>query len=177
MYVHAHLNSIFGALTALAATGAAAAEPPPLVIAKQGYFFVGGKYFDAQDGKFMSGHMYVEFQIPKRLTQPYPLVMFAGGSQTGLNYTGTPDGREGWAQYFLRQGYAVYVLDQPQRGRSPQHPEVGPMSRTPVDRVQQQFTAPERKNLWPQAKLHTQWPGVSDPGDPVFDQFMGQQSP
>lgn len=170
------LGSLGAGLAAIS-VGARAAEPPPLSIAKQGYFFVGGKYFDAPDGKFFTGHMYVEFQIPAKRTQPYPLVMFSGGSQSGLNYTGTPDGREGWAQYFLRQGYAVYVLDQPSRARSTHHPEVGAMGRTPVERVQQQFTAPERKNLWPQARLHTQWPGVSDPGDPVFDQFMGQQYP
>ena len=36
----------------------------------------------------------------------------------GTTYTGTPDGREGWAQYFVRRGYAVYVVDQPGRGRS-----------------------------------------------------------
>ena len=86
-----------------------AQTPQPLVIAKQGYFFVGGKYFDAPDGRFMSGHMYVEFQIPAKVTHRYPVVMFSGGGQSGLNYTGTPDGREGWMQYFLRQGYAVYV--------------------------------------------------------------------
>ena len=154
---------------------AIAAEPRPLVIAKQGYFFVGGTYFDAPDGKFMTGQMYVEFQIPKKLTQPYPLVLFSGGAQSGLNYTGTPDGREGWAQYFLRQGYAVYVIDQPSRARSTHHEEVGPMRRTRVDFVQERFSAPERANLWPQARLHTQWPGGSDPGDPVFDQLMAQQ--
>src|SRR4051794_16494792 len=108
--------------------GAQAAGPAPLEIAKQGYFFVGGSYFDAPDGRFMSGHMYVEFQIPRRVTQPYPIVMFAGGGQSGLNYTGTPDGREGWMQFFLRQGYAVYVLDQPSRARSPHQPEAGPQN-------------------------------------------------
>lgn len=36
------------ALILLAAT--AAAQAPPLVIARQGYFFVGGKYCDASDG-------------------------------------------------------------------------------------------------------------------------------
>ena len=169
------LGSLGAGVAAISVGPARAAEPPPLSIAKQGYFFVGGNYFDAPDGKYLAGQMYVEFQIPTKRTQPYPLVMFSGGSQSGLNYTGTPDGREGWAQYFLRQGYAVYVLDQPSRARSTHHTETGPMSRTPVDRVQQQFTAPERKNLWPQARLHTQWPGVSDPGDPVFDQFMSQQ--
>jgi hypothetical protein len=105
--------------------GAAAAQAPPLSIARQGYFFVGGRYFDAPDGRSMSGQMYVEFQIPARVTHPYPIVMFSGGGQSGLNYSGTPDGRDGWMQYFLRQGYGVYVLDQPSRGRSPHQPEVG----------------------------------------------------
>ena len=125
----------------------------------------------------MSGQMYVEFQIPGKLTHPYPIVMFSGGGQSGLNYSGTPDGRDGWMQYFLRQGYAVYALDQPSRARSPHQPEVGPQSRNPVERVQQRFTAPERSNLWPQAKLHTQWPGAGVAGDPVFDQFFAQIYP
>jgi pimeloyl-ACP methyl ester carboxylesterase len=155
----------------------AAAQAPPLLIVKQGYFFVGGKYFDAQDGRFMSGQMYVESQVPARVTHRYPIVMFSGGGQSGLNYSGTPDGREGWMQYFLRQGYVVYVLDQPSRARSPHQPEAGPQSRFSVERVQQRFTAPERSNLWPQARLHTQWPGTGIAGDPVFDQFFAQNYP
>jgi pimeloyl-ACP methyl ester carboxylesterase len=31
--------------------------------------------------------------------------------------------------------------------------------------------------LWPQAHLHTQWPGKGEPGDPVFDQFYASQVP
>jgi pimeloyl-ACP methyl ester carboxylesterase len=155
----------------------APAQTPPLVIARQGYFFVGGTYFDAPDGRSMSGQMYVEFQIPAAQTHPYPIVMFSGGGQSGLNYTGTPDGREGWMQYFLRQGYAVYVLDQPSRARSPHQLEVGTQTRATTDRVQQRFTAPERSKLWPQAVLHTQWPGTGVAGDPVFDQFFAQNFP
>jgi pimeloyl-ACP methyl ester carboxylesterase len=161
----------------LLVVAAAAQQAPPLAIAKQGYLFVGGKYFDAPDGRFMSGQMYVEFQIPNTLTHRFPIVMFSGGGQSGLNYSGTPDGREGWMQYFVRQGYAVYVLDQPSRGRSPHQPEVGPQSRSSVERIQQRFTAPERSNLWPQARLHTQWPGSGVAGDPVFDQFFAQNYP
>ena len=41
--------------------------------------------------------------------------------------------------------------------------------------TEQRFTAPERSNLWPQAKLHTQWPGKGVQGDPVFDQFFASQ--
>src|SRR5262249_28118793 len=29
--------------------------------------------------------------------------------------------------------------------------------------------------LWPHAERHTQWPGVSDPHDPSFDQFYASQ--
>jgi pimeloyl-ACP methyl ester carboxylesterase len=171
-----HVCRLGVSLLLLVAT-VAAQTPQPLVIAKQGYFFVGGRYFENQDGRFMSGHMYVEFQIPAKVTGRYPIVMFSGGGQSGLNYTGTPDGREGWMQYFLRQGYAVYVLDQPSRARSSHQPEVGPQSRNPVARIEERFTAPERSHLWPQAKLHTQWPGSGVAGDPVFDQFYAQNYP
>ena len=95
---------------------AAAQSEQPLSIAQQGYFFVGGKYSTVNDRKVMSGQIYVEFQVPRRKTQPYPLVIIQGAAQTGTNFNGTPDGREGWAQYFLRQGYAVYVVEQPGRG-------------------------------------------------------------
>ena len=152
-------------------------ESRQITTAKQGYFFVGGRYFDADDGRLMSGQMYVEFYTPEKITRPYPLVMFSGGGQSGLNYTGTPDGRDGWMQYFVRQGYVVYVLDQPSRARSPHQPEIGPQSRNTVERIEQRFTAPERSNLWPQARLHTQWPGTGVAGDPVFDQYFAQVYP
>lgn len=151
--------------------------PEPLHIVSQGYFFVGGRYEDTPAGRVMTGQMYVEFQIPAERTQPWPIVMFSGGGQSGLNYTGTPDGREGWMQHFLRRGYAVYVLDQPSRARSPHHPEAGAQTRWTVARVEQQFTASERFALWPQAHLHTQWPGTGVEGDPVFDQFFAQNYP
>jgi len=48
----------------------------------------------------------------------YPLVMIAGGDERA-NFSGTPDGRDGWAQYFVNLGYAVYMVDQVGRGRSP----------------------------------------------------------
>ena len=37
--------------------------------------------------------------------------------------------------------------------------------------------APERFNLWPQARLHTQFPGTGKPGDPAFDAFYATQFP
>ena len=95
-----------------------AGKLPPLEIAREGYLFAGGKYSTDKDAKVMSGQIYAEFQIPAHQRHPYPIVFIHGGAQTGTNFTGTPDGREGWAQFFLRQGYAVYVVDQAGRGRS-----------------------------------------------------------
>jgi pimeloyl-ACP methyl ester carboxylesterase len=173
------LRSLIGAL--LASTPAAAApadEPPPMVLAKTGYFFVGGKIDPSVHGSPVTGQMYVEFFIPKTLTHPYPIVMIHGGSQTGTNFTGTPDGREGWAQYFVRRGHAVYVVDQVARGRSAHFSQSqGKVADANLHRTEQRFTAPEKSNLWPQAKLHTQWPGSGVAGDPVFDQFYASQFP
>ena len=150
----------------------------PLSITRQGYLFAGGKYSTVNGRRVLSGHLYAEFQIPSRQTHPWPVVMVHGGSQSGTNFTGTPDGREGWAQFFLRQGYAVYVVDQPGRGRAAFEADVyGKATRLNPDTTQQRFVAPERYRLWPQARLHTQWPGSGVPGDPVFDQFFASQLP
>ena len=37
------------------------------------------------------------------------------------------------------------------------------------------FTAAAQLGKWPQAKLHTQWPGTGRKGDPVFDAFYATQ--
>ncbi len=150
----------------------------PLAIAKQGYFFVGGKYSPVGDKQVMNGQIYVEYQIPKKRTQAYPLVIVPGAAQTATNFNGTPDGREGWTQHFLRRGYAVYIVEQPGRGRSSYQPDTdGTQAYPQVLSVQQRFTAPEKFNLWPQARLHTQWPGTGMAGDPNFDQFFASQVP
>jgi len=162
----------------ITATAAATKDPEPLAIARQGYFFTGGTYSNDDNRAAMSGQLYVEFQIPTKQSHAWPIVMIHGGGQTGTNFTGTPDGREGWAQFFLRQGYAVYVVDQPGRGRAAYEAEhYGALTRLDPDNIQQRFVAPERYKLWPQAHLHTQWPGKGEPGDAVFDQFYASQVP
>src|SRR6187397_2316966 len=105
------------ALMLLTGTGAQAADEP-LVLARDGFMYVGGKTMQVDGREYVYGQMYVEIRIPAKQTHPYPIIMVHGGSISGTNYTGTPDGREGWAQYFVRQGHAVYVVDQVDRGRS-----------------------------------------------------------
>jgi hypothetical protein len=146
----------------------------PLVIEKLGNFFVGGAH-NANDQ--IVGQMYVEYIIPKNQKSPYPIVLVHGGGQIGAGWTQTPDGREGWTQYFVRRGFAVYVVDQAARGRSAYNSELGPLGDpSNSSRSQQLWAAIERFNLWPAAHLHTQWVGPAVNGDPTFEQFLASQS-
>src|SRR4029077_405676 len=88
-------RSMLGALLAGAPAAAASAGEPPMVLGQTGYLFAGGKIDSSVPGSPMTGHMYVEYFIPKTLTHPYPIVMIHGGSQTGTNFTGTRPRRLG----------------------------------------------------------------------------------
>jgi len=167
-------------LSAACASLAFAAPVPQPALADHGYFFAGGGYVKDSDGMVFSGAMYVNFMVPVHKTHPYPIVMIHGADQTGTNFEGTPDGREGWADYFVEHGFAVYVVDQPARGRSAYHPEVnGKLKTYGAQFAADRWISPERVNNWPQAKFHTQWPGTGpqrgQPGDPIFDQLAAAQ--
>jgi pimeloyl-ACP methyl ester carboxylesterase len=147
-------------------------------IARRGYFYVGGFYVGEHGKQLMHDQMYVEVLTPRHPRQRYPLVLIHGAAQTATNWMGTPDGRPGWADYFVRQGYMVYLVDQPARGRSPWLPDVdGKLATFAEEAIESRFTAPEQFNLWPQAKLHSQWPGTGRIGDPIFDAFYATQVP
>src|ERR1700719_4424568 len=110
----------------VAATVPARAEPPKLPVpavdqsevAQRGYFYAGGKYVGEPGKEIMQGQVYVEVLAPKDVRRPYPLVLIHGAAQTATNWMGTPDGRKGWAEFFVEQGYVVYMIEQPMRGRS-----------------------------------------------------------
>ena len=174
------LGRLFGAIVIGCGmhSGGAHAADEALAIAKQGNFYIGGKYVERKDDVPMVGQAFVQYQIPQRQSQPYPIVMVHGGSQTGTGWISTPDGRDGWATYFLRHGYAVYVVDQVARGRSAYINEVYGPSRTQTrEYTMQRFSTSEKYNLWPQAKFHTQWPGDAQPGDPAFDNYFASNVP
>ncbi|KAF2158250.1 alpha/beta-hydrolase [Myriangium duriaei CBS 260.36] len=149
---------------------------PSEIPAVRSYFHVGGYYSEDSEGRhiFMD-QMYVEKLLPvdARSNQASPIVIIHGQGQTGANFLNKPDGGKSWTSQFLEAGYTVYLVDQTSRGRSAWAPGFG--ATTPsmysAELIQQRFTAPERYLLWPQAKLHTQWPGTGVMGDAVFDAF------
>jgi len=166
------------AATCLALCAIAHADDGPLTLARDGHFYVGGRPTVVDGRTFVSHQMYVEVRVPARQTHRYPIVMVHGGTMSGTNFTGTPDGREGWAQYFVRQGYATYVVDQPGRGRSGYLAAAyGPARNVDRDNAPRRFIAQEKYKLWPQAHLHTQWPGSGETDDPAAQQLAQSQLP
>lgn len=109
----------------------AEAPPGPIVVARQGSFFVGGRRIQApgtcdwtrsavatDEGQtFWVDQMYVQYQVPVD-ARKYPLILVHGGNGTGRVWESTPDGREGYQTMMLRRGWPVYIVDFPRRGRA-----------------------------------------------------------
>jgi len=101
----------------------------PLIIKEQGDFYVGGKIVHAPatssegtdpiPGDVVVDQAYVQYQIPQNKKFDLPVILIHGSWHTGKTYGTTPDGREGWGTYFVRQGFSTYVIDDVNRGRSP----------------------------------------------------------
>ncbi|KAF7373416.1 AB hydrolase-1 domain-containing protein [Mycena sanguinolenta] len=86
------------------------------------YLYVGQTYIPEGNTSIAADQMYVERLTPATVIQPLPILIIHGMGMTGTNFLNTPDGRLGWADYFLSKGYEVYIVDQPSRGRSQWQP-------------------------------------------------------
>ncbi|RAO72290.1 uncharacterized protein BHQ10_008302 [Talaromyces amestolkiae] len=163
---------LVGAVTAQTAQTATVTNPGDVAYHRT-YMYVGGGYVVNSAGQHVfSNQMYVERLTPTRgASKTNPIVFVHGQAQTGTNWLNKPDGKAGWASYFLSQGYECYLIDQTFRGRSPWLPNNGTLSTYSAELLQQRFTAPQNYNLWPQASLHTQWPGTGVMGDIIFDTY------
>jgi pimeloyl-ACP methyl ester carboxylesterase len=147
-------------------------------VARRDFFYAGGDYAGPPGESVMHGQIYVEKLTPRDPRRSYPLVMIHGAGQTATNWLGTPDGRPGWAEYFAGEGYTVYLVDQPARGRSAWQPGVdGELAYFTAETLRRTFTATAGDPRWPQAAKHAQWPGTGTRGDPVFDAFFATQVP
>ena len=165
----------------------------PLELADEGTFFVGGRSIfsdhpgdpGSRVGGAGSGHiiidqMYVHYRIPKVVSAP-PIVMVHGSTHTGATFETTPDGREGWATYFARKGYPVYVVDQVGRGRSGFDPT--PINRAIVQsdvKLLPQIAIPTRERAWQSFHFGPEYPqaypGMQFPVE-ATEQYLAQLVP
>src|SRR5207245_2977267 len=150
-------------------------------LGRMAHFYVGGHYVGEPGKEVMDGAMYVEVWVPKQIRQPYPIVFFHGNGQSGAVWQQTADGRPGWAYYLINQGYVVYTVDYPARGRSPYVPGIdGSLGIRTALELEQIWTAPATSGGdFPRKNKYTQWPSNSPKkgmrGDPVFDNFIKGQ--
>ncbi|MCO4052726.1 MAG: alpha/beta fold hydrolase [Bosea sp.] len=112
-------------------------EPTPIALADFGSFHVGGRLVEIRgreprdiaftrttrhrvdpNGAYRIEAAYVQWYRPAILRCALPVVLVHGGGMTGAVWETTPDGRAGFVQILLRQGFAVYVIDAVERGRA-----------------------------------------------------------
>ncbi len=124
---------VTGSLFSLSAS--AEGEAGIISLRGQGDFFVGGETYDqpgnpaagpfGAPGLAVKNQMYVGYQLVAEPKHPYPLILVHGGGGQSSDWFSTPDGRDGWRDYFLAAGFDVYWVDRPGYGRSPTNAAYG----------------------------------------------------
>ena len=154
----------------------------PIVIQEQGSFTAGGSTL-TNSGEFVFSDLwnqsgqtaygdnaFVRYQIPVS-AKKFPLVFLHGGGQSMKTWETTPDGREGFANIFLRRGFSVYLVDQPRRGDAGFTLSSGDAI-TPMYYDRTMFTL-FRLGRWPEYYDDTQFP--KDPAS--LENFYRQGTP
>ncbi len=89
----------------------------------QGIFWAGGEVVNRSQpemaaNKILKSSLYVEYFVPKGATRNSVPIVLTHTILSGVVWRTTPDGREGWAEYFVRRGHPVFVIDPPGTGRA-----------------------------------------------------------
>lgn len=117
------MGAAAGAAVAFATPVLAGGEAGRLELRDVGAKYVGYTTTPGDNGSLnVSNAMFVQYFLPANRRHPYPLVMIHGGGGQGTDWLETPDGRDGWADYFVADGWDVYVVDRPGHGRSQSNP-------------------------------------------------------
>lgn len=185
-------------LLGVLATPALAADD--IVLRGMGSFHVGGRIAEVKgkevrmivrqpggpltkldpNGKYMVEQMYVQYFLPKSQKGKLPLLTWHGGGLTGVTYESTPDGREGWVNFFIRKGWDVYNSDAVERGRSGfASPDVWPSEPTflPFADPFERFRIGQGEGSWSDDPTQRKViPGSQFPVD-AYDNYMRQTVP
>lgn len=166
-----------------------------LCLAAQGVFSAGGTVTEPLEGEYNPvlgwkdptgagntshvDHANVFYQLPAG-ESGHPIVYLHGHGQSRVCWQGTPDGREGWSDLFLKLGHAAFLVDQPRRGAAGMTAE---LSNSPMDLFpgtscyvrgdQAMYTHFRIGRVLPERYEGSQFPE----GEAALDQFLRQMTP
>ena len=125
-----------------------------------------------EDQTYQRGPLFAQWEAPEYARRPWPIVLVHGGGYQCTEWLTTPDGRPGWAQRLVEDGYAIVIVDRPGQGRSPFHPETMGAMGPPFSYEN------GRKIYFPpdQRQQHTQWPFAAD-DEAAMDAFIAGYGP
>lgn len=117
------LASIAAAVASVAFAGGEAGK---LELRDLGARYVGYTTKGADNGSVdVMNPLFVQYLLPERKRHQYPIVFIHGGGGQGTDWLETPDGRDGWVDYFVADGWDVYVVDRPGHGRAQSNASCG----------------------------------------------------
>jgi pimeloyl-ACP methyl ester carboxylesterase len=177
------------------------AAQPPIALRGMGSFHVGGRTATIAgkpvkevvttpgaptirldpNGSYLVESMYAQYFLPAKRRGKVPLLLWHGGGLTGVTYESTPDGREGWLNYFVKQGWDTYVSDSVERGRSgwAMYPDIFPGEPVflPKSNPWERFRiGPGAGSYSEDASKRKLLPGSQFPAE-AYDNFMRQNVP
>ncbi len=148
----------------------------------QGYFSAGGivvendGVFDPVNGQYSqegqllhADHANVFYQIPEDANS-HAMVFLHGFGQSRMGWMSTPDGRDGWNDYFLNKGYSTYLVDQPRRREAGQTSKAASISTDPQELA---WFTQFRMGRWPNFNEGSQFPQDEE----SINQFFRQMTP
>ena len=110
---------VAAAAAALVFGAQAGGEAGKLELRDVGAKFVGYTTKSADNGSVdVLNPLFVQYLLPERRRHEHPIVFIHGGGGQGTDWLETPDGRDGWVDYFVAAGWDVYVVDRPGHGRA-----------------------------------------------------------
>ncbi|KAK5992508.1 putative secreted lipase [Cladobotryum mycophilum] len=153
-------------------------------------FYVNGEWQSSDNPDkpaYMTGQMYVEKLEPVHESEDLPIILIHDDFHTGQSFITKPDGKPGWATFFLNQGYTLYIPDLPYIGRSNYITPSLLQSVDLADQVQymsaqvieRELTGPAKfePRGWVRAALHDKFPGTGQRNDPIFDNYVAGLAP
>lgn len=152
----------------------------PVTIIDQGVFAAGGTVIEAKTtfdpyhptaaGQTLHGdHTVVHYQVPQNPRQ-YPIMFLHGAGQHTRTWDTTPDGRDGFRNLFLEDGYPVYLINEPHTADAGRATVTHTIKATPDDQF---WYGQFRMGLWPNFYEGSVFPQDKE----SMEQFFRQMTP